>query len=81
MSRYTNYQDERLTVVSDNDIVLGRFILLFDNNVETPEGDGLILHWSVSSGTDINFTGIPTSNDERDVMNTVEKYLKEIIDY
>lgn len=77
MSRFTNYRDDRLTVVSGDDHLLGRFIQLYDNEVETPEGEGIVLDWSEGFGVTINFTGIPTSNSEIDVMHTVEEYLKE----
>lgn len=77
MSRFTNYRDDRLTVVSGDDHLLGRFIQLYDNEVETPEGEGIVLDWSEGFGVTINFTGIPTSSSQIDVMHTVEEYLKE----
>lgn len=77
MSRFTSYRDDRLTVVSGDDHLLGRFIQLYDNEVETPEGEGIVLDWSEGFGITINFTGIPTSNSEIDVKHTVEEYLKE----
>ena len=80
MSRYTNYHDGRLTVVSGEDHMLGFFIQLYDNEVETPEGEGLVLDWSQGFGVSTNFTGIPTNNTQRDVMHTVEEYLKERVE-
>lgn len=80
MSRYTNYQDERFIVVSGQDHVLGAFIQLYDNEVETPDGEGIVLDWSEGFGVSINLTGIPTQNNLVNVKNTVQEYLKEHIE-
>ena len=79
MSRYTNYQDERFTVVSGVDHILGNFIQMYDKTMqeETPEGEGLILDWSQGFGVSTNYTGEPIGNSEREVRSAVENYLKE----
>lgn len=80
MSRYTNYQDDKLTVVSGVDHILGKFIQLYDNEVETPEGEGIVLDWSEVFGIATNFTGSPVKNNEGDVMKLVEEYLMERVE-
>lgn len=79
MSRYTNYQDERFTVVSGHDHMLGKFIQVYDKDLEdeTPEGEGLVLDWSEGFGIQTNYIGSPITNDESNVMNAVTNYLKE----
>lgn len=82
MSRYTNYQDERFTVVSGHDHILGKFIQVYDKDMEeeTPDGEGLILDWSEGFGIGINYLGTPISNNEIEVMTKVGKYLTEHVD-
>ena len=59
MSRKTIYQDDRLTLISGVDHMLGDFLQLYDKNLanETLEGEGLILNWSQQWGIEINLTG------------------------
>jgi len=80
MSRYTNFQNDKLTVVSGVDHILGKFIQLYDKDVETPDGEGIVLDWSEGFGVSINFTGSPVKNRENEVMRSVEDYLKERVD-
>ena len=80
MSRYTNFQNERLTVVSGVDHMLGKFIQLYDKDVETPDGEGIVLDWSERFGISINFTGSPVKNNEYEVMRSVEDYLMERVE-
>jgi hypothetical protein len=63
MSRNITYQDQRLTVVTGVDQVLGNFIQLYDKDMqnETPEGEGLVFDWSQGFGIETNYTGIPNS--------------------
>jgi len=73
MSRKVEYNDDRITLVSGFDHMLGKFIQLYDNTIETSEGEGLILDWSKGFGFERNLTGIPTEG------NTPEKICKEYI--
>jgi hypothetical protein len=63
MSRKTIYKDERFTVVGGDDHAVGKFLQVFDKELEneTPEGEGLILDWSELFGMETNLTGEPTS--------------------
>jgi len=73
MSRKVVYQDKRLTMVTGIDHMLGKFIQLYDNEVETSEGEGLVLDWSQGFKFERNFTGIPTNG------TTAEKICDEYI--
>ena len=79
MSRITNYQDKRFTVVSGLDHMLGNFIQLYDKELEdeTPEGEGLVLDWSEGFGISSNYTGSPVNNNAQDVMLVVGNYISE----
>lgn len=63
MSRKTIYQDARFTVVGGEDHAVGKFLQVFDKEMEheTPEGEGLILDWSELFGMERNLTGEPSS--------------------
>jgi hypothetical protein len=41
---------------------------------ETPEGEGLVLDWSINSGFEINLTGIPNSQG---LFGIIEAYVLE----
>lgn len=77
MSRITKYRDEKLEVIVGDDHMLGKFIQLYDKEVETPEGEGLILDWSERFGMNVNFTGIPSVNNMLEVINMVDAYVAE----
>lgn len=77
MSRITKYRDEKLQVVVGDDHMLGKFIQLYDKDVDTPEGEGLILDWSERLGMSINYTGIPSVNNMLEVYNIVSEYISE----
>jgi len=66
MSRVSIYRDSRLHVVGGDDHMLGRFIQLFDKEMEseTPEGEGLVFDWSEGWGVERNYTGIPSKDPE-----------------
>lgn len=61
MSRSTIFQNERITVVGGTDHAVGKFLQIFDNQMEfdTPEGEGLVYDWSQMFGVETNFTGYP----------------------
>lgn len=69
MSRNVIYKDERLTVVTGVDHMLGQFYQVYDREVETPEGEGIVLDWSEQAGYDTNLTGIPNKPIILDVIN------------
>jgi hypothetical protein len=77
MSRITTYQDSRLTAVKGVDHALGEFLQLFDKDVETPEGEGLVYDWSELFGVEVNFTGIPSSTPPQMIIDTYIKENKE----
>ena len=62
MSRTTFYRDNRLVAVKGNDHMLGRFIQVYDKEMEsvTPEGEGIVLDWSQGFGMERNLTGLPS---------------------
>jgi hypothetical protein len=61
MSREITYKDDRLTMIEGVDPMFGKFIQLYDKEMEyeTPGGEGLVLDWSESMGFGENCTGIP----------------------
>ena len=71
MSRIVFYRDDRITVVTGVDHMLGLFFQLYDKTMqnETSEGEGIILDWSKNFGYDTNLTGIPNSDNVLDVIN------------
>lgn len=76
MSRKTDYQDSRLTLVSGVDHMLGDFIQLFDKDMEneTPEGEGLVFDWSQGFGIEVNLTGTPNTTPPKMI---VDIYINE----
>ena len=64
MSRVTILQDKRFHLVTGDDHALGKFIQLFDKEMEaeTPEGEGLVVDWSEFFGMETNLTGINGDN-------------------
>jgi len=76
MSRQTLYQDSRLTVVGGEDHAVGKFLQLFDKDMqnETPEGEGLVFDWSTMFGIETNYTGYPQSMTPESI---VDNYIKE----
>ena len=77
MSRIVNYKDDRLCFVSGLDHVLGKFIQLYDNEIETPDGEGIVLDWTERFGISINLTGESISNNEHEVLMMISKYLSK----
>lgn len=75
MSRITIYQDKNLTLVGGHDPMLGGFLQLFDNRIETPEGESLIYDWCQKFGTDVNLTGISISSGKKPE-EICEEYIK-----
>lgn len=63
MSRNTIYEDDKILLVEGKDDISGKFLQMFDRDMEneTPEGEGLILDWSEVFGLTINYTGFPGS--------------------
>ena len=76
MSRNTVYQDDKISVVTGNDHMLGDFVQVFDKDLETetPEGEGLVLDWSDKFGFEVNCTGISSSIPAEII---AEKYIIE----
>ena len=74
MSRITTYRDSRLTIVEGVDHMLGAVLQLFDKEMETDEGEGLVLDYSNYLGFERNLTGIPNEKGLREI---VQEYLKE----
>lgn len=76
MSRISFYRNETKEVVVGEDHVLGKFIQVYDKEVETPEGEGLVLDFSVGYGIDINYTGMsPKSENFNDIVCLVIDYV------
>ena len=75
MSRILYYHDERLNVYHGDDIALGKFFQIFDNEFicDSAEGEGLVLDWS-EYGYEINYTGIPEKDNVKEL---VDEYIKE----
>jgi hypothetical protein len=80
MSRITKYKDDKLEFVVGDDHVLGAFIQLYDKEVDTPEGEGIVLDWSERFGMNTNYTGIPSVNNMLEVLEMVNDYIKERIE-
>jgi hypothetical protein len=78
MSRKVIHQDERLTVVSGIDHMLGAFYQIFDKEMqyETEEGEGLVYDWSQGFGTEVNLTGHPNSLPPLTIVNN---YIEDCI--
>lgn len=77
MSRVVYYKDNRLTVITGNDHILGLFIQVYDNKVETPDGEGIVLDWSEGFKYSINLTGIPNNDDPTIIVN---QYVEKNVD-
>ena len=78
MSRKEIYRDDRLSVIKGYDHILGRFYQLFDKEIETPEGEGLVFDWYWRFDIETNFTGIPkTDAFEEDAKRIICEYLEE----
>ena len=77
MSRQTLYSDNRLSLIGGDDVVLGKFLQLYDNQMEsvTPEGEGLILDWSERYGIEINYTGYSSTLP---VLMIIDNYINYI---
>ena len=75
MSRKTIYQDSRLTVVGGEDHMLGKFLQIFDKEMEneTPEGEGLVFDWSERFGIERNFTGYIYDEPQK----VIDSYINE----
>jgi hypothetical protein len=71
MSRNTLHTDYRLTVVTGEDHMLGKFYQIYDKDMEqeTGEGEGLVLEWSERFGCESNLTGIPNKPDVLEVIS------------
>lgn len=63
MSRHVIYENDRILLVEGEDVISGRFVMMFDRDMEydTPDGIGLVMDWSEVSGYKINYTGYPSS--------------------
>lgn len=79
MSRNTLYKDNKLTLVGGDDHMLGKFLQLFDKEMEneTPEGEGLVLDWSELFGLERNYTGYPNTMQPESI---AENYIQEHFD-
>lgn len=74
MSRNIAYKDNRLTIVHDIDHICGEFYQIYDKQIETPEGEGLVLDWSELFKYQTNCTGIPNN---KNIKELVKKYIKD----
>ena len=76
MSRITIFYDNRLNVISGDDIALGKFYQIFDKEMknETPDGEGLVFEWSEFFGIQINYTGQPNHLSPEEI---VSNYINE----
>ncbi len=81
MSRVTLFQNDRLTLIGGVDHMLGKFLQLYDKEMqdETPEGEGLIFDWSQGFGMTTNYTGINV-NEANSFEEAIEQYINEIND-
>jgi len=79
VSRKTLYKDNKLELVGGDDHMLGKFLQLFDKDMEneTPEGEGLVLDWSQGFGLERNLTGYPSSMPPESI---AENYIQEHFD-
>jgi hypothetical protein len=77
MSRKTIYEDDTIEVVSGIDHICGYFVQVYDKNLETPEGEGLILDWSDHFNTGTNFTGMLNPESSADLEKLIINYIKE----
>lgn len=76
MSRISFFKNETKEVVVGQDHVCGKFIQLYDKEVETPEGEGLILSFDTQFGLDTNYTGMsPKTETFNDVVCLVIDYV------
>jgi hypothetical protein len=73
MSRQTLYHDSRLTVIGGDDHALGKFLQVYDKEIETEEGEGLVFDWSELFGVEINFTGESSNIPPQTIINTYIK--------
>lgn len=80
MSRKTIYRDARFELVTGVDHMLGNFLQLFDQEMvnETPEGEGLVLDWSVKFKMERNYTGIPGNDALRIAIDYLRNYNVEL---
>jgi len=76
MSRNTIYRSDKLTVVSGDDHVLGKFLQMYDKDMqdETPEQEGLLFDWSELFGIETNRTG---QSNKLEPLVIVNNYIKE----
>lgn len=63
MSRNTIYEDDKILLIEGEDEISGRFVMMFDRDLEyeSLDGEGLVLDWSEITGYKINYTGYPSS--------------------
>lgn len=77
MSRITAFKDNRFTIVTGNDHMLGVFIQLYDKEMEseTPDGEGIMLDWSQGFKFDRNLTGISNEFANGDALLICQEYI------
>lgn len=76
MSRISFYRNETKEVVIGEYHILGTFIQVYDKEVETPEGEGLVLDFDTTNGLNINYTGMsPKSQSFNDIVSIVIDYV------
>jgi hypothetical protein len=82
MSRKITYHDNRLTVVKGNDHIVGKFIQMYDRNMEnkTSEGEGLVFDWCEMFGIERNITGCIFDEPEKIVESYINECKKDICD-
>ena len=63
MSRHVIYENDRILLTEGEDVISGRFVMVFDHDLEseTPDETGLVMDWSEVSGYKINYTGYPST--------------------
>ena len=63
MSRNTIYEDDKILLIDGEDEISGKFVMMFDRDLEyeSLDGEGLIMDWSEVFGYKINYTGYPSS--------------------
>jgi len=76
MSRLTLHNGKRFTIVIGIDHILKSFVQLYDKLEEnkTPEGEGLILDWSVAFGAEVNKNNIDLTQGT--VLENIKEYIK-----